>query len=482
MTGPVTYIDIDVIGDFPRRFDKTIDAFRKQHPHAIVARTVADMVDKVNRKLHPEVLDTDSPLGIQILQGPTPTYKIRRLRIFGHSPGSYVALSRFDSAIGQVRSPEDFSQTTETQALGAYVLGFGDNERLILHNADDLEKLSGAFAPDGYVELHACHIAPGFSGDLSQSKIDHGPHGLYLMKGLAKMWQVPVLGGSDKQNINPGLEGEVFIVHPNLHIDRVMSDKLDQQQPLKSLHKPVKSGPSSQIDRPDWQQSIRIVQETPLDVDWDQLRQGVQDSGSAQPGLSNRFGEDSLRESQSQWRPPRVTMDIDLADRIRIHPEPSFQDRIQDNPLPQPIGLTGSNRFGEDQLRDPQHDWRPPQLFSTRGAASPLDSAFDSAHDRFPSRDSSSVLSGFSNRFGEDQLREPQNDWRPTFSVLQPDRFGDRFGESQLRGHESNWRPAQNPPGWADSGTNLLSQLSRTLQQGSQSNLPGPREPGWKLG
>jgi hypothetical protein len=211
-------IDIDVIGDFPRRFDKAIDAFRDRHPDASVAATVPEMVDKVLRRLHPEVLSTDGdgPAGVTLLAGPRPDLLIGRLRIMGHGNGNYVALSRFQEALRAVNTPDDFGQTVGKRALAAKIYGVGGDETFsFLGNDDALRQLAGKFAQNGHVELHSCYIAPGSSGDLAESRVSYDAFGKYLMLGLARLWQVPVAGGSQKQNPTPGLEGVVSVAYPD---------------------------------------------------------------------------------------------------------------------------------------------------------------------------------------------------------------------------------------------------------------------------
>lgn len=223
-------IDIDVIGDFPRRFDKAIDAFRDRlesvrGQRLIVAGTVKEMVDKILRRLS-QTRKHYSPAFPQSKQknysdGDSP--KINRLRIFGHSNGNYVALSRFKEVThGTImRTPRDFGQETYKRALSADVLGYGSEEKFYYGgNGKELRRLVGRFSPRGWVELHACWIAPGFRYDFAASKIGHDRYGLYLMKALARLWKVPVKGGSDKQNPLAGLEGEVVVAYPNGRIER----------------------------------------------------------------------------------------------------------------------------------------------------------------------------------------------------------------------------------------------------------------------
>lgn len=160
--------------------------------------------------------------------------KIKRLRIFGHSNGNYVALSRFEEGpMGKVyNTPSDLIPGCKKRALSADILGIGSNEVYYYGgNEQELSKLCGKFSTNGLVELHACYIAPGFGGDLSQEKINHDPYGLYLMKALARLWKVRVMGGSAKQNPEIGLEGEVFTVYPDGRVERKKPDKKKHRIP-----------------------------------------------------------------------------------------------------------------------------------------------------------------------------------------------------------------------------------------------------------
>jgi len=218
-------IDIDVVGDFPRRFDKTIDAFRRILTDAVVAATVKDMVEKVLKRL--------SERGKNFSQAGPVQPKINRLRIFGHSSGNYVALSRFDEALPgrKINTAADMGQKTRERALSADIVGIGSDEKFTYGgNYDQLEKLVGRFSQSGWVELHACYIAPGFSGDLAASKIDHAPYGKYLLLALASLWRVPVMGGTDKQHPGGGLEGEVVIAYPNGKIRRIPPKPKEQKE------------------------------------------------------------------------------------------------------------------------------------------------------------------------------------------------------------------------------------------------------------
>lgn len=211
MSTTTSLVDIDVVGDFPVDFDKTIAAFRRLLPNAIVAATVEDMVEKILRRLRDG------------LPEPALRFKLKRLRIFGHSNGNYIALSRFvEAPAGKFyRNPGDLTPSCRKRALSADILGLGADEKFYYGgNENELRKLAGKFTERGWAELHACYLTPGFSGDLSQSKIGHDRYGLYLMKALARLWRVVVLAGSDKQNPTPGLEGEVFIVHPDGRVVR----------------------------------------------------------------------------------------------------------------------------------------------------------------------------------------------------------------------------------------------------------------------
>lgn len=228
MGGNAKKVDIMIIGDFPPQFDKAIDAFRKKFPNAIIASTVPEMVNKILLKLQSEAIGPDGPLNVEI----------GCLRIIGHSNGNYLALSRFEGATKKIESPKDFSQSIYERALAADVLVDDKlNERFWLGNNDQvLSKLTGKFSSEGYVMLETCHIAPGFSGDLAESKIDHGPYGLYLMKGLSQLWKVPSMGGSDKQNPTPGLEGEVTIAYPNGHVEKRKSGSPGASDPPQKVH------------------------------------------------------------------------------------------------------------------------------------------------------------------------------------------------------------------------------------------------------
>lgn len=211
-----TVVDIDVIGDFPRGFDKAIDAFHDAVPHALVAATVPDMVEKILRMINPEVVGAGNDGFFTLQAGPRPDVVIGRLRIHGHSNGNYVALSRFEEARRVVNTPDDLGQSLRKRALAATIFGIGEDEKYsLVGNDDELRKLAGKFAADGHVELHACFIAPGYSTDLAESKVSYDPYGKYLMQALARLWRIPVVGGSQKQNPTPGIEGVVSVAYPD---------------------------------------------------------------------------------------------------------------------------------------------------------------------------------------------------------------------------------------------------------------------------
>lgn len=145
-------IDIDVVDGIGT--DSTVREDRQLFPHAIRASSVSQMVIAIITRLGPN--------------------RLRRLRIIGH-------------AAAGVQGVADSRTTMDPNRLIQVDHG-------VLQNPAILSMLAASFGPRGFVELHGCEVARGYSGKM-------------LLADLSALWRVPVRGGVNDQDNRPGFEG-----------------------------------------------------------------------------------------------------------------------------------------------------------------------------------------------------------------------------------------------------------------------------------
>lgn len=168
--------NIDVIGAFVSQEGALSEFYLRLKTQvaagdALVVDTVFDMVDRIERRLGSGL-------------------KIKRLRVFGHAaPGV--------QGVGVLRSSQiDISTGRITD------ISVSDAGRFIMANTGPpLDRLTGRFAGDGWVELHGCNVAAGAAGT-------------QLLEYLARLWNVTVKGSQDFQYPGGGLEGRTKTARP----------------------------------------------------------------------------------------------------------------------------------------------------------------------------------------------------------------------------------------------------------------------------
>jgi hypothetical protein len=134
------------------------------------------------------------------------THKLRRLRLFGHGAPGLICVGDVPAGLNLNSTEENLSQHSlaTIRCVGHRIVnGLGQtmHTEYFLLNVEPLAQLTHRFAPSGWAELHACHVAEGNIGER-------------LLKMLASLWRVNVAGATGDQVPGGGLENTLIVARP----------------------------------------------------------------------------------------------------------------------------------------------------------------------------------------------------------------------------------------------------------------------------